>query len=52
MPDSWRYVGPPPRALQTDYIESVEADHGRIETRRYWITDKTDWFADMDKWAF
>jgi predicted transposase YbfD/YdcC len=43
-------MGPAPRPEQTDYTESVEADHGRIETRRYWITDQIHWFADIDKW--
>jgi predicted transposase YbfD/YdcC len=35
---------------RVDYYETVEADHGRIETRRYWITDQTDWFEDKAKW--
>lgn len=26
--------------------EIVEADHGRIETRRHWITEQIVWFAD------
>jgi predicted transposase YbfD/YdcC len=43
-------MGPAIRPEQTDYTESVEADHGRIETRRYWITEQIDWFADADKW--
>lgn len=43
-------MGPPPQPQQTDYVESVEADHGRIETRRYWITDQIDWFADIEQW--
>lgn len=43
-------MGAPLRPEQTDYIESVEADHGRIETRRYWITEQIDWFADANKW--
>ena len=43
-------MGLAPRPAQTDYIESVEADHGRIETRRYWITDQINWFADKDQW--
>lgn len=30
--------------------ESVEKDHGRIETRKAWITEQTSWFADTDKW--
>ncbi len=33
-----------------DFLETVEKGHGRIETRRYWITEKIDWFADRKKW--
>lgn len=33
-----------------DYKETVEKEHGRIETRRYWITEKIDWFADREQW--
>ncbi len=32
------------------FLETVEKDHGRIETRRYWITEKINWFADRQKW--
>jgi predicted transposase YbfD/YdcC len=34
--------------LQT--FETVEKDHGRIETRRYYQSDYLDWFADQAKW--
>ena len=30
--------------------ETVEKDHGRIETRRYYQSDYLDWFADKAKW--
>jgi predicted transposase YbfD/YdcC len=43
-------MGPPPRPTQTDYFESTEGDHGRIEIRRYWITDRIAWFADRHQW--
>lgn len=33
-----------------DTYESIEKDHGRIETRRYWITEAIDWFEDRGKW--
>ena len=33
-----------------DFHETVEKDHGRIETRRYWITGEIDWFEDRGKW--
>jgi len=31
--------------------ETVEKDHGRIETRRYYQSAALDWFADRAKWA-
>lgn len=43
-------MGTPPSPPHTDFSESVEADHGRIETRRYWITDQIGWFADAKDW--
>lgn len=43
-------LGTPLRPPQTDYVEFVEADHGRVETRRYWITDQIGWFADTAEW--
>jgi predicted transposase YbfD/YdcC len=30
--------------------ETVEKDHGRIETRRYYQSTELDWFADRSKW--
>lgn len=30
--------------------ETLEKDHGRIETRRYYQSDYLDWFADKSKW--
>jgi predicted transposase YbfD/YdcC len=33
------------------YFQTVEKDHGRIETRRYWQTDDVTWFEDQDQWA-
>jgi predicted transposase YbfD/YdcC len=35
---------------ELDYTETIEKDHGRIETRRYWQSDRLDWFADRGKW--
>jgi predicted transposase YbfD/YdcC len=32
-----------------DYHETVDGDHGRIETRRYW-TASADWLPDKDRW--
>jgi predicted transposase YbfD/YdcC len=31
--------------------ETLEKDHGRIETRRYLCTDALDWLADRGKWT-
>ena len=43
-------MGPPPRPSEVDYFQSVDGEHGRIETRRYWITDSIAWFADREEW--
>jgi len=32
------------------HIETVEKDHGRHETRRYWITEMIDWCAERAQW--
>jgi predicted transposase YbfD/YdcC len=32
-------------------METVEKDHGRLETRRYWQSENIDWFADLTKWT-
>jgi predicted transposase YbfD/YdcC len=40
-----------PKAAQTlQTLETVEKDHGRIETRRYYQSEELDWFADRAKW--
>jgi predicted transposase YbfD/YdcC len=31
-------------------METVEKDHGRVETRRYYQSADLDWFADRQKW--
>ena len=31
-------------------LETLEKDHGRIELRRYYQSDRLDWFADRPKW--
>ena len=33
-----------------DFMETVDKDHGRVEVRRYWITDQIGWFADRGQW--
>ena len=34
----------------SDNYETVDADHGRIETRRYWISDDIDWLDQKNDW--
>jgi len=33
------------------YCQSVDGDHGRVETRRLWCTPEVDWFADRQRWV-
>jgi Transposase len=33
-----------------DYHETIDGDHGRIETRRYWTTSAIDWLSDKALW--
>jgi predicted transposase YbfD/YdcC len=39
-----------PAAANLAMLETVEKDHGRIETRRYYQSAQLDWFADRPKW--
>jgi predicted transposase YbfD/YdcC len=32
------------------FLEKVEKGHGRLETRRYWQSEKLEWHADREKW--
>lgn len=32
------------------FLETVEGDHGRIETRRHWITSDIDWLRQHHPW--
>lgn len=32
------------------YHETIDGDHGRIETRRYWTTSDIDWLSDKASW--
>lgn len=43
-------VKPCPAAANLAVFETVEKDHGRIETRRYYQSAQLDWFADRAKW--
>jgi predicted transposase YbfD/YdcC len=40
----------PKEAQNLKALETVEKDHGRLETRRYYQSDCLDWFADKEKW--
>lgn len=33
------------------YHETVEGDHGRMETRRYWITSEIEWLGAKASWS-
>ena len=33
------------------YHETVDGDHGRIETRRYWITSEIEWLGAQASWS-
>ena len=37
--------------IEHDYHETVDGDHGRIETRQYWITSDIDWLGAKASWA-
>jgi len=39
------------REIEFDYCETVEKGHGRIETRRCWVTEDLDWLAEKADWA-
>jgi predicted transposase YbfD/YdcC len=41
---------PSPAAAALATWETVEKDHGRLETRRYYQSDALEWFADLGKW--
>lgn len=35
----------------SDFHETVEKAHGRIETRRYWISDDIEWLSQSKAWV-
>jgi predicted transposase YbfD/YdcC len=49
---TWRAPGVKawPAAAKLAMSETVEKDHGRIETRRYYQSDQIEWFADRHLW--
>jgi predicted transposase YbfD/YdcC len=30
--------------------QDIDGDHGRVETRRAWVTQNVEWFADREQW--
>jgi predicted transposase YbfD/YdcC len=39
------------KGIPHDFHQEIEGDHGRIETRRTWVTPAVDWFEDREQWA-
>jgi hypothetical protein len=39
------------KAVPYAYTEELDKDHGRLETRRYWITDDLSTMPKTDRWA-
>lgn len=39
------------KEVEYDYCATLEKDHGRIEGRRCWVTEDTDWFTEQAEWA-
>ena len=38
------------KGCHTAFWKPSKSTHGRIETRRYWITEEIRWFADCTQW--
>lgn len=39
------------KGIAHDTCQSVTGDHGRIETRRAWVTPEVSWFEDRGAWT-
>ena len=39
------------RDIEFDYCETIEKGHGRIETRRCWVTEDIDWLEQKEDWS-
>jgi predicted transposase YbfD/YdcC len=37
--------------VEFSFCETVTGEHGRIETRRYWMTENIDWLQQKKDWA-
>jgi predicted transposase YbfD/YdcC len=40
-----KFVGVPHQ-----FVETVDKEHGRLETRRYWISEQIGWLEDKGQW--
>jgi predicted transposase YbfD/YdcC len=40
----------PDRAIRHGYVQTVDGDHGRIETRRVWVTDEVEHMKLAEPW--
>ena len=40
-----------PSFIPHSYHEETDADHGRVEVRRVWVTDWTGWYQKRSNWA-
>src|SRR5207248_9151823 len=38
------------KGVPQSFHETLDADHGRIEIRRYWTVDRLDWLEDKAQW--
>jgi predicted transposase YbfD/YdcC len=38
------------KGISCNYHETLEADHGRIEVRRYWTVDSLEWIEEKTHW--
>jgi len=38
------------KASALGFHQSIEGDHGRIETRRAWVSPEVGWFEDREQW--
>jgi len=38
------------RGMPHDFVETIDGDHGRIETRRLWCTSDIDWLPGVERW--
>ena len=37
--------------INYDYFEEMNKGHGRVETRKYWISDNLNYIENKDQWA-